>query len=316
VGVATPLVTISTVPAKPTVDDSVKADDRWPTTAVASRFDDVWNRDVDICAYCAGVVGVDDEKCTDCGRNLIFWQYTYPKASSNLHILWVVLAGVGQLFFVNALADLATQAGWPTMLLHTLLGLLFLGLAAGVYYRQFWAYVTAIVVLVILLFLISLGVLALVEQVLPAPSNPMEALITGPFVAVLSDLLRWLQIGALGLSLLWAIFLAGPDFERVRSKRLAAIARGVAEAADFDLAARGLAREGLWASAVLHWQRAAARAPYSMRYLEHLAKAYARLGFLERSLDALASARKLAPDATTRERIDGIMSRIEALQTK
>lgn len=287
-----------------------------PTVATASRFDDVWTRDTDICAYCAGEVAEDEESCPGCGRNLIFWQYTYPKASSNLHIFWVLLAGLGQLFFINILADLATQAGWPSIVLHAFLGLVFFGLAAGVYYRQFWAYVTAIVVLIIILFLISLGILTLVEQVLPAASNPVEAMISGPFVAALSGFLRWMQIGALGLSLFWGIFLAGPDFERVRTKRLAEITRSVVEASDFDLVARRFARDGLWASAILHWQRAAARAPHSGYYLERLARAYARLGFMERSLDALASARELATDTAARERLDRIITKIEALQKK
>ncbi|MDX1687840.1 MAG: hypothetical protein R3248_07635 [Candidatus Promineifilaceae bacterium] len=292
----------------------MKANDPRPVTAAASRFDDVWNRDVDLCAYCAGQVSADDEKCPNCGRTLVFWRYAYPQASSNLHIVWVLLAGAGQLFFINALTDLATQAGWPQIILHAFLGFVLVGLAAGVYFRRFWAYATAIVVLIVLLFLIGLGVLTLIEQVLPAPPNPTEAMITGPFVDTLSDLLRWLQTGALALGLLWAVFLAGSDFERVQSKRLAEIGRGLVEASDFDLAARQFARDGLWASAVLHWQRAAARAPYSMRYLERLAGAYARLGFMERSLDALASALPLAADPTARERLDRTMAKIERLR--
>ena len=294
----------------------MKANHWRPATATTSRFDDVWTRDTDLCAYCAGEVDEDEERCPGCGRNLIFWHYTYPKASSNLHILWVLLAGLGQLFLINILADLATRASWPSIVLHAFLGLLFLGLAAGVYFRHFWAYVTTIVVLIIVLFLISLGVLTLVEQVLPAAPNPAEEMITGPFVNVLSGLLRGLQLGALGLSLVWAIFLAGPDFERVRTKRLAEIAKNLVEASDFDLVARQFARSGLWASAALHWQRAAARAPYSARYLERLARAYVRLGFLERSLDALASARKLAPDESARERLDRAMAKVEALRKK
>lgn len=292
----------------------MKENDRRPTTAAGSRFDDVWNRNTDICAYCAGEVGADDENCPGCKRNLIDWRYSYPKASSNLHILWVMLAGLSQLFLINVLADLATQAGWATIILHAFLGFVFGGLAAGIYFRRFWAYVTTIVVLIVLLFLISLGVLTLIEQLLPTPSNPVEAIISGPFAQGLADLLRWMQMGALGLSLVWAIFLTGPDFERVRSKRLAGVLRGLAEAYDYDLTARRQAREGMWASAVLHWQRAAVRAPYNGRYLERLAGAYARLGFAERSLDALASARKLALDAAAQERIDRKTAKIETMR--
>ena len=279
-----------------------------------SHFDDVWNRNTDICAYCAGEVGVDDEKCPRCKRNLTFWRYRYPKASSNLHIFWVMLAGLAQLFFIDVLADVATEAGWPQIILHAFLALVFVGLMAGVYYRQFWAYVTTIVVVLVLLFLIFLGVLTLIEQVLPAPANPVEAMISEPLAQGLANLLRWLQMGALGLSLAWALFLVGPDFERVWARRLARVNRGLAEAADFDLAARQLARKGLWASAVLHWQRAAVKAPYSARYLERLAGAYARLGFRERSLDALASARKVAPDAAARERIDRMTAKMETVR--
>lgn len=294
----------------------MEVSDRGLLTAATSRFDDVWNRDTDICAYCAAEVDEDDAECPKCGQRLTYWRYTYAKASSNLHILWVLLAGLGQLFFINVLADLATLAGWPTIMLHGFLSLLFFGLAAGVYFRQFWAYGTALVTLIVLLFLIGLGVLTLIEQVLPVAPNPVEAMLTGPIVKTLADLLRWLQLGALGLSLVWAVFLAGPDFERVRSRRLAALVRGADEARDFDLVARECARKGLWASAVLHWQRSAARAPYNARYLERLAKAFARLGFLERSVDALASARKVAPDAASRERYERMTAKIEAMRTK
>lgn len=280
----------------------------------AHRFDDVWNHDSDICAYCASEVAANDRTCRGCKRPLLFWHYTHPKASSHLHIFWVMLAGVGQLFFINVLADVATQGGWPQMILHAFLCLVFLGLAAGVYYRQFWAYATTTVVLLVLLFLISLGVLTLVEQIMPAPANPVEAMISEPLAQGLADLLRWLQMGALGLSLVWAIFLVGPDFERVQARRLAHVNRGLVEAFDFDLAARQLARKGQWASAVLHWQRAAVRAPYSGRYLERLAGAYALLGFVERSQDTLASARKLAPDAAAEERINRTAAKIETMQ--
>lgn len=280
----------------------------------AHRFDDVWNHESDICAYCASEVATTDQTCLGCNRPLLFRHYTYPKASSHLHILWVMLAGVGQLFLINVLADVATQAGWPQMILHAFLCLVFLGLAVGVYYRQFWAYATTIVVVLVLLFLISLGVLTLVEQIMPVPANPVEAMISEPLAKGLADLLRWLQVGALGLSLVWSVFLVGPDFERVQDRRLARLNRGLAEAADFDLAARELARKGLWASAVLHWQRAAVRAPYSGRYLERLAGAYAQLGFVERSQDALTSARKLAPDAAAQERIDRTAAKIETMQ--
>lgn len=89
-----------------------------------------------------------------------------------------------------------------------------------------------IVVLLVLLFLISLGVLTLVEQIIPAPANPVEAMISEPLAQGLADILRWLQMGALVLSLVWAISLVGPDFERVRARRLAHVNRGLAEASE------------------------------------------------------------------------------------
>jgi len=52
-----------------------------------------------------------------------------------------------------------------------------------------------------------------------------------------------------------------------------------------------LAEAGLWATAVKHWQRAVALEPNHIGYQKHLGNAYARLGFKERSLDVLQSAK-------------------------
>jgi lipopolysaccharide biosynthesis regulator YciM len=106
---------------------------------------------------------------------------------------------------------------------------------------------------------------------------------------------------------------AGPDFDRVTVRQVATLTKGPTSAADFNATATQLARQGLWATAVLHWQNAAAKAPQNIAYQELLGKAYAQLGFYERSLDVLQSAHQRTGSV---ERQATIQQLIQAVQAK
>jgi lipopolysaccharide biosynthesis regulator YciM len=90
------------------------------------------------------------------------------------------------------------------------------------------------------------------------------------------------------------------------------LTKGPTSAADFNAAATQLARNGLWATAVLHWQNAAAKAPQNIAYQESLGKAYAHLGFYERSLDVLQSAYQRTGSAERQATIQQLIQTIQA----
>jgi lipopolysaccharide biosynthesis regulator YciM len=134
-----------------------------------------------------------------------------------------------------------------------------------------------------------------------------------PLTSGLGETVRiFILIGAI-LALLFAVLLAGPDFSKVTVRQVAALTKGPTSAADFNAAAMQLARTGLWATAVLHWQNAAAKAPQQIAYQESLGRAYATLGFYERSLDILKSAQQ---HTGSPERQATIQTLIEAVQAK
>ena len=281
-----------------------------------SSYDDVWNRNDDICAYCAVEVDEAMDRCGACGRNLLRYTYRYEKESTNLHVLWVLLAGLGQLFVIDSIVDIITNLPLPILIFHAFMAALLFVLAAGVYVRRFWAYVTAIVVSLLLLLLTSIGVLGLAEAVLPLAENPAEAMLTTPFIATLADLLQRMQLAATVLTLLWAALFVGPDFDRTQEKRLARLDRRLQEPSGFFSAGRRYAQQGMWATAVLHWQRAVALDPANGHYQRELGRAYARLGFYARSLDVLQSARTLTADTARQAEIEQLLDAVRRRQRR
>ena len=78
-------------------------------------------------------------------------------------------------------------------------------------------------------------------------------------------------------------------------------------AVDYHMVARRLSSDGMWASAVLHWQRATAIEPHNIVYQRQLAKAYLHLGFLERGLDILETAQGLPMQPGTQVEIQKLL---------
>lgn len=147
-----------------------------------SRYDDVWAKEAEICAFCAAPYNPDASRCSGCGRNLLRSRFTYASASTNQVVLWVLIASSGFLYLMLILADVIQGNG-----------------------------------------------------------------------------------------------------------------------ADYFMAGRRHAQDGRWASAILHWQRAAAKEPANWRFQLALAEAYGLLGFTSRSADVLQSASALAGRAGAAE---------------
>ncbi|MCA9972689.1 MAG: hypothetical protein KC425_20865 [Anaerolineales bacterium] len=286
-------------------------------TAAVSSYDDVWSRGEDLCAYCAAALPAELTQCPGCGRQLETRQFRYPEPSVNLHVLWVMLTAVGQLLLIQGLFLLIVERVLIGAVISGVLMLLFFGLALGVYLRRWVVYIAAIGMLGLLLLA------ALLDALLPvdytdlggrlSAVDPAIANFLGGMAESLGAFIQVFLLLTVVVALFFAIFRAAPDFQRVRGRQTAQLKRGLQFASEYDQAARAAARRGMWATAVLHWQRAVAKAPHKAGYLRQLGMAYARLGFTARSLDVLETAVQFSPQpeqqAALRQLITAVRTR-------
>ncbi|MCA9975618.1 MAG: hypothetical protein KC413_07700 [Anaerolineales bacterium] len=261
--------------------------------AAKSEYDDIWTRGEEICAYCAQPVDETMETCPKCQRNLWTKTYRYAKPSVNLHIMWVLLTGIGQLFLIQGLFHLVVQRTLLDTVIAGILMLLFFGLAVGIYFRQAWAHFGAIAATGLLLLTVLIDALFPIDlSGLDAPLNnidPAIAKFLGSMVNSIGDFIRTFQFVAVILALYYAIFRVAPDFQKMDVQETAELKKGLQFASDYHTAAKDFARKGMMATAVLHWQRAVGKEPYHATYLRALGVTYAQLGFFARSLDVLQS---------------------------
>lgn len=261
------------------------------TIAARSTYDDVWSRGEDICAYCAHQLDDEAVTCPNCKRAIRTQAYRYPKPSVNLHILWVLLVGIGQLFLIQGFYHLIVVRTLLGVIIAGILMLIFFGLAVGVYFRQSWAHIGAILAATLVL------VAALINAFFPidlsgldvplSQLDPSIANFLGEMVNRVGSFIRVFQLAAVVLAFFYAVFRAAPDFQKMDVQEIAQLKRGLQFASDYHLAAKEFARQGKLATAVLHWQRAVAKESHHPLYLRSLGLAYAQLGFYERSLDIL-----------------------------
>jgi tetratricopeptide (TPR) repeat protein len=268
----------------------------------ASSYDDVWSRNVDICAYCAQELAFDTVQCPKCKRNLNSKRFTYEKASSSLHIYWVLLVGLGQLFLIEAIVNVILGPNYMVAVGYLLLLVLLWGLAAGVYFRQSWAHLISLIALLIILTAFLLNSVVEVDYAalgLAALDSSIKTFVSS-FIGDVLKFLTTFEVATAVLALVYGIFKAGPDFERKQTRLTASITGGRRTAPDYHNIARHLSEKGLWASAILHWQRAAAQEPGQVAYQKQLGLAYARLGFYQRSRDVLQSAHDMSTHPPTK----------------
>ena len=90
---------------------------------------------------------------------------------------------------------------------------------------------------------------------------PVQPVVTSALLQSLISVNYLLLLVAQAGALLVAIIFAGPDFSRSQERMVARLERGLVNAHDYYVAGRRYAAQGMWAKAVLHWQRAAAQAP-------------------------------------------------------
>lgn len=273
-----------------------------------SDYDDVWEKESTICAYCAYEIDLGDKRCPNCRRRLTARSFRYPLSSTELTMFWVLLLGVAEFFLFQAVLEVIVQDPFVSVVWHGILFVLIVVLVVGVVLRQTWAYPASIVVLLALFTVMLLGFIAGKppdEVIAMAIGDDLVSMLSSDFDYVfLRSLLTVgdvVQFAAVVIALLYGILRVGPDFERVQTRYVAIVDRGLSDASAYYATGQIYAGRGMWASAILHWRRAAANDPARAYYQRALGEGYARLGYYERSLDVLESAlaRTIDPDSRT-----------------
>lgn len=276
-------------------------------------YDDVWTRNSDICGYCAQELAQEDTKCPNCQRNLIVKTFQYEKSGPGLVIFWVLLLGLGQLYLIQAIFDVVVERNLLLAVFDAILMGLFFALAIGAYFRQVWAYWAG----TLMFALVLVG--GLLRLLVPFDLTPLnlgrwdQAIteVSEGLAGGLGIFLRGFRLLTAVLGLVTAIFWVPSDFARTEQRQIARLGRRLKTGRDYDLAARRLTEKGLWATAVLHWQRAAALEPYRLPYQINLGRAYARLGFQQRALDMLTAVRQRATDKELQAKLDKFIHTIQ-----
>lgn len=255
-------------------------------------YNDVWSKDVPMCGYCAYELADEESRCPNCRNELRTTHFRYPNPSPNLTVLWVLLLGVGQFLLLQIIYNVLVQKNLYAAVGNGFVMITFFILAVGVHFRQSWAHITAIYLLIAILLAAFLRWVVPADVVTLGLANydPVIQDFLVPLATGLGGTIRVFILAGAVLALFYAIFKAAPDFDRQSVRQVAALSKEPRMAADFNALARQFARKGMWATAVLHWQRAAAKAPHQIAYQESLGRAYAKLGFYERSLDIFQSA--------------------------
>jgi tetratricopeptide (TPR) repeat protein len=286
-----------------------------PGFAAYSAYEDVWEMDLDLCAYCANEIHDTDTRCPSCRRSLVVSGYRYQRPTAELTIYWVLMLGVAQLYFVRILLDLAVYGSPLAAAWHAVLFVLLVFMVIGVFLRRFWAYLASIVTLLLIVSGMVLGYLSgtSIEDVVSKMigGDFWGSLATSPALVLGSPILRFIvpmQLVAVLLALLYGIIKVGPDFERIHSRRVAGVDKGLEGASHYYAAGKAYAEQDMLASAILHWRRAVALEPARSFYQRVLGEAYARLGFYERSLDVLGSAKHFATSEVMKDEIEDTIS--------
>lgn len=280
----------------------------------APKFQDAWSSSADLCAYCAQPVQRSDRRCPKCKRAMVGKEPVFPQRSKYLTV-WVILRSIshffgllGIFFFGISLSELPPEIPFSVpvfWIVAFITWLMQIGFTAALFFRQVWAY-----------WITILGLLLMVVWVVAAAFSSFSIPVPAANVSGLSTLFSFICIAPfIILQLLYAymIIMAGGDFKKVTRWRVAAADERIKDPLVLDKAGKLFAQRGMWATAVLYWQRAVGRSPGNVAILQRLADGYARLGFPERSLDALQQAQEKTLDPHTRQQL---AKQIESLSQK
>lgn len=286
-----------------------------------STFDDVWERESDICEYCAFEISYENRRCPNCNHRLFASHYRYTKASSDLTIYWVLLLGVAQLSLILIMLNLLLRESLLATVWHGLMLIVLVVLVVGVFFRQFWAYIASLVFLIFAVATIILGFVIgpTVEDVVARAieSGFFQSLSDRPYIYILGPLENLLvpfQSLAIILAFFFGAFRVGPDFERVKVRQIARVDRGLGDASQLYAAGNEYARQKKWASAVLQYQKAVALFPTQFYYQRDLGQAYTKLGYYQRGLDVLESAHRMTVNPDLKLELEQIIAQVKHKQ--
>ena len=281
-------------------------------------FDDVWERNSDICEYCAAEIGDRDRRCPNCGQKIFSSHYRYAQASSDLTIYWVLLLGVAQLSLILIMLNLLLRQSLLATAWQGLMLIVLIILVVGVFFRQFWGYIASLAFLIfaVATIILDLVIGPTVNDVVgqAIESGFFQSLSDRPYIYILGpleDLLVPLQSLAVILALFFGIFRVGPDFERVKVRQIARVDRGLDDATQLYAAGIEYARQKKWANAILQYQKAVALAPTQFYYQRALGQAYAQLGYYQRSLDVLESAHRMTVTPDLKLELEQVITQVE-----
>ena len=272
-----------------------------PPPSPKMKFDDVWSRDEEICAFCAEPIIRTQDRCSKCKRPLIakalinavpgpYYRrlITWVTVFVSLRVIGILL--VLGLLFSEGLAGGFDAAGVITESVATFVPLVIA--LIGIYKREPWAYW-----LLLIVSILETGLLISVA----AAGGGFGLICLSPLIL-------------LSGYILFTIYMAGEDFQKRRVRRIAVVSDRLKDPGVLDKAAQRLAKEEKWASAVLHWQRAVGRASGHAPYLLRLGHAYAQTGHYERSLDILNSALEATKSSEVRQDIEREIVRVTHLK--
>ncbi|WP_420631111.1 tetratricopeptide repeat protein [Candidatus Leptofilum sp.] len=280
------------------------------------RYQDVWSSSAHLCAYCAQPVQRKDRRCPKCKRKMVGKEPVFPNRTQYLQN-WIVFRIVGHVLFLlittlNYLViaeyaslalipweefKLARTRFWTTLATELPTSI---GLTVALYFRKVWAYWLAILGVIITL-------LSIVAFILFTPI-PLNSLIsTWEFALTSIFAIIYLVLAV------YFTFMGGADFQREKRWRIAVADDRIKDPLVLDKAGKLFAQRGMWATAVLYWQRAVGRSPGNVAILRRLASGYARLGFPQRSLDTLQQVQQKTLDPKTRQ---SVTSQIELMRQK
>jgi len=281
--------------------------------APTSTFDDVWAQDVEICAYCAHEVDIDDEKCSYCKRKLSVKHFRYENVSHNLHSFWVLLLGTGQLFLIQALIGISQGGVDLAVVINLMLMGVYLVFTVAVYKRQVWAHYGAIYLTGAILALVGINrlVFSTFSFIPNVGLEDGEIFFSTIAFTGTQTAFYFMLLAALGLTFIFALLFVSADFVRDEKRQTAVLQSDINAADRYDHIARKHAQEGRLATAVLHWQRAAAQEPNTMAYQRRLASGYARLGYYERSLSVLNGAITNSSTPEMKTRLEKMKTAVE-----
>lgn len=280
-----------------------------------SHFNDIWDRDnVEMCPYCAQELTPEQNSCPKCKRNLVSYVYRYENPSYKIHVLWVLLIAMVQMYLMLSYYDLLAQRNALPFIWNGIMMVVFSTLAFSVYKRQTWAYILTIIIF-FGSFVSGLNRMFVWVDLSPIGGTPAQEIINSyaePMLNSLGSAIALFQVVIATVGFLFAI-LTAPDFQKMLERRLATVIRGSRDSREYHDIAVKRADDKMWAEAILHWQRAAANAPNQTMYQRQLGMAYAQLGFYERSLDVLQSAQKRT---SNQEKIADLQRIIDAVTEK